>query len=765
MDKKKIGLFLIPILFISVSSAFAAPFDQIGDTEIGINYDQKFLNRNPDGSKSYQITTQPKRILDHYENGVPVFSNYKLFEDSNIVRLETENSGSYVFNKLSCAYDISEPGVIDQNNAAKIKDVSWTIKGKSNSSQTWSNLNGVNNAACSVTVTSNATAVKLVAEKQTSQAIFQAVLDFSPQVKIKETLRGFNNNPAWNNHNIGFTEKFQVPRIIHIGNRTYDLADHNNTVLDRNWLIENKSFMFKLSEKLSYDFGIGFKNLNDVKITWINSKAYLSLNYLYPGFIVPYQTWFEIDPTFGPDLASSEGSVYPSAGTGIDCTARTGNSVPASITITKNTGATNCQIYWGEFDISIVPVGSTATAAYFEYDQTLTSSWIDTCRLRSYTTQPSTLSTAQKYSEGWTGTGLGSVACTTDATDRRISLNSTGLSDLNAKIATGAGWWATSLQGGHIADGTLREFSMAAGNQKLSFNYTSTPPPNAVTDLTATAISKTEIFLDWTTPELHGETLLGYQINSTTPYGIPLTIIVNNTGTSTTEYTHTGLTACTQYTHRVTAWTAGGNNVTLGTKANATTACFTPPAKPLSLTATAQNDTAVRFTSVNGTTGDFNITWFGLRCVENNLGPWLNTVPNSTVPNPRVYIYGGLTTSETITCQWRDGSAAGFGPWSDNATGQPQLAIIQSQRSPTSNPLSWVANFIEEKGGLYFGLGLFPFIVMIIGLLATPRTTHIFTLITLFLMGILHGSGFFVYPEWFWAIMILLGIVLVWAKR
>ena len=80
------------------------------------------------------------------------------------------------------------------------------------------------------------------------------------------------------------------------------------------------------------------------------------------------------------------------------------------------------------------------------------------------------------------------------------------------------------------------------------------PPPKApdkVTNLTATAVSSSQINLSWTAPNDGGSPIVGYQIerHSTEPW----TIIVSNTSNTNTNYLDTGLEPNTKYLYRVSA--------------------------------------------------------------------------------------------------------------------------------------------------------------------------------------------------------------------
>ena len=95
--------------------------------------------------------------------------------------------------------------------------------------------------------------------------------------------------------------------------------------------------------------------------------------------------------------------------------------------------------------------------------------------------------------------------------------------------------------------------------------------PQNVTDLEINSIGLSNAILNWTAPETYEESLLGYQINYTTPYGSPSTIITNNTGDSDTTYTVTGLSGATPYSFRVQAWSSGGKSYGSGNIVNDTT--------------------------------------------------------------------------------------------------------------------------------------------------------------------------------------------------
>jgi hypothetical protein len=117
------------------------------------------------------------------------------------------------------------------------------------------------------------------------------------------------------------------------------------------------------------------------------------------------------------------------------------------------------------------------------------------------------------------------------------------------KLGTTFQQYGTSWQ--YVLANTVTDITVAANHDVfISFNGTSPTLPY-VTDLHYTTISNNQINLAWSTPDLTGFTFSGYQINYTTPFGTPLTIIIANTTSSATTYTISGLSNNTAYSFRV----------------------------------------------------------------------------------------------------------------------------------------------------------------------------------------------------------------------
>lgn len=103
-----------------------------------------------------------------------------------------------------------------------------------------------------------------------------------------------------------------------------------------------------------------------------------------------------------------------------------------------------------------------------------------------------------------------------------------------------------------------------------TYSQTTYHLPDAVDDLTVTANDLVGFDLDWTQPNTLYGYLLGYNINYTTPEGLPLTVYIASTGDSDTDYEITGTSGSNEYSFRVSAITIHGKNVTGANIANGT---------------------------------------------------------------------------------------------------------------------------------------------------------------------------------------------------
>ena len=183
-------------------------------------------------------------------------------------------------------------------------------------------------------------------------------------------------------------------------------------------------------------------------------------------------------------------------------------------------------------------------------------------------------------------------------TGYRIEVSPNGTSSWTNRVAN-TGTTSTSYSHTGLSAGTTRHYRVSAINangtgaasnvDNATTDDAATTVPGAPTSLTATASGTTTIDLSWTAPaDNGGSAITGYRIEVSPNGTSSWTNRVANTGTTTTSYSHTGLSAGTTRHYRVSAINANGTGAASGTD-NATTGTITDP-EPLVLTVEAVED-------------------------------------------------------------------------------------------------------------------------------------------------------------------------------
>jgi len=531
------SLVIIPILFGSASA------------ERGSNYIDV---TNPDRTHTWQ--SAPEWILD---NGI--YKPYKLFQDANIVRVETMQ-GSFVFDKTLCGISFYNPGVIGGQQPI-IRLDNYTVLGTTVGNQNFMKVDSINNAACQASVVQSGNDIEVWGTKHVDNVgtfIIKYIKRDGRQLKTQ--LEPTNENPIWINHKIGITQTLGVPNIITLGDTQYDLRNFNNTVLDRSWLVAHKAQLLQLSNLINFDFSIGFQYVEKVTIWYDGISSYLIIDYWNnTPQILPGQT-LVIDPTISLTVTTSKAIETTSSVSGSCPTTANISIAEFRIHVGQNTPADICRFASEQFDVTSVPNLATIQ----NVTVTISPSGVATprvCQATPMTVNTITATNQQilddikdgtPYFTGWSG-------CTTASTST-IGMGSSAIADLQSTIA-GDDLFTFGFQ----YDDMSRDASPHATTDTTddtSITITYILPLGAVTDLVALQITGSAVILDWSEPSLGGDTLLGYQINFTTPWGNPLSIITNNTGSSQSTGTVSGLTGETKYSFRVSAWTNSGNNAT-----------------------------------------------------------------------------------------------------------------------------------------------------------------------------------------------------------
>src|SRR5439155_910449 len=179
------------------------------------------------------------------------------------------------------------------------------------------------------------------------------------------------------------------------------------------------------------------------------------------------------------------------------------------------------------------------------------------------------------------------------------------------------------------------------------------PPPTALSSLTATAASSSQINLAWTASS---GAVSSYQVERC--QGTPCTF--SPVGTSTTAaYSDTGLSASTSYTYRVQATGPGGVSAYSNT-ASATT-LPPPPTAPSSLTATAASSSQINlaWTASSGAVSSYQ--------VERCQGTPCNFTPVGTSTSA-AYSDTGLSASTSYSYRVRASGPGGLSAYSNAAS-------------------------------------------------------------------------------------------------
>lgn len=328
-----------------------------------------------------------------------------------------------------------------------------------------------------------------------------------------------------------------------------------------------------------------------------------------------------IDPTFTSNNPTEDAQLADSDNDN-NCEA-----VPGSIVFDGASGqvgrfgtatTTDCDRFYSEWDISIIPDTSTVDSVTFNFDITLIAGTPATCDYVGMSGQP----TVETDATNWANIGSGTVLVSADtncqsAGDNKIlGLGSAGKTYIQNQLVSdwaAIGVKATGDVGALDATNHITNFcheeAACTPDPTLIIVYDSS---DAVDDLTATDIRGTAVDLDWTTPA-SPLTITGYQVNRTTPWSQAVnTVVINDTGSTTTAYTATGLTGETQYSFRVGVWAPPGFNHS-GNVLNITTTfdptgSFTPGT--FDLNATGTDDRPIVFTrnDIDDTSLFLNIT-------------------------------------------------------------------------------------------------------------------------------------------------------------
>ena len=258
-----------------------------------------------------------------------------------------------------------------------------------------------------------------------------------------------------------------------------------------------------------------------------------------------------------------------------------------------------------------------------------------------------------------------------------------------------------------LSPGTTRHYRVRAINSVgagapsdvARATTTAATAPDAPSNLTATASGRTEITLSWSSPSNNGGTAVtGYQIEVSANAGGSWTNLETNTGSTSTRYTHTGLTEGDTRHYRVSAI----NSVGTGTPSNvasATTGAVTAPDAPTGLTATASGPDAILLSwSAPSNNGGAVITGYQIEWSTDAGDTWSDLVAD-TRGTATTYTHTGLAAATRYDYRISAINSVGTGTPSsvDYATTAAATApdvpteLTAAASGPAEITLSWTA--------------------------------------------------------------------------
>lgn len=294
------------------------------------------------------------------------------------------------------------------------------------------------------------------------------------------------------------------------------------------------------------------------------------------------------------------------------------------------------------------------------------------------------------------------------------------------------------------------------GWSNWSANATYPAPPDAVTDLSVVGVFQTTADIMWSEPDLHGIPLLGYQVNFTSPWGTPLTIIAV-TNSSDTEYTITGLTPSTQYSFRVSAVTltgknASGNIVNIGTASNFTVGNIdidveNPLRFPIRFERTDFNDTVSGVTVTYDNEFDLGCDVYQQYAQSSTTYSNLNgTAASADEDEVTLYFINPENDVITIDCY-------------DTATNETATYVMRQSDFVLLDLVNGFRNGDYGTSGQFGAIDLITMFAIIIGMIGFNRTNP--SVGAIFMFFIIGGLAAFQIVQWYTAVSGIIATILM----
>ena len=278
-------------------------------------------------------------------------------------------------------------------------------------------------------------------------------------------------------------------------------------------------------------------------------------------------------------------------------------------------------------------------------------------------------------------------------TGYRIEVSPNGTSSSWSDLVANTNSTSTSYSHTGLSAGTTRHYRVSAinsvgtGAASRTANATTTTVPGYPTGLSATADGTSTIDLDWTAPsDDGGAAITGYRIE-VSPNGTSSSWsdLVANTNSTSTSYSHTGLSAGTTRHYRVSAINSVGTGAASRT-ANATTddAATTVPDAPTGLSATADGTSTIDLDwTAPSDDGGASITGYRIEVSPNGTSSsWSDLVANTNSTSTS-YSHTGLSAGTTRHYRVSAINSVGTGAASRTANATTDDAATTVPDAPT----------------------------------------------------------------------------------
>lgn len=573
----------------------------LASAEVGKNYDTQ-----PLGNGLIKWTSHPDRIY----NGVE-WKNYLYTNDANSIKYESAGI-SFKLDKTDCTFNLYESGLIEGKTPG-INSFSHNLK-----------VDGVDvSESCTI---SSLLQLPDSLKVTVDNGKFLTIYDLSYLGSVEWTFNLDNQEGKQSTFTIEDTCKDCTPDMIQ-----GDLIKFDNFILDTK---DREHNTLKSSTNEKGDYIMTFeKTLND------SEK-------------------FSIDPVFFSTGTSLSVLV---AGAGIPCPS-SGNTIAGTLYWTwwDSASVNGCNVGVFEVDVTSVPdnsgiINSSFSATTSSVTIPVTNQFTKIASATQPSTRPANAANALAlFGEVTGGTILVSTTKWTTCApclNEDVDLTATADSLFTQDISSGKNWLALGfLPAARDRDGSLRQTVLTDVTARLTLTYSYT---DAITDLHTTNIRGTAVDLAWTAPNFNGIGVTGYQVNYTTPWANPLTVINPNTGSLLTTTTVSPLTGSTNYSFRVSATTGnnGSGNILNITTDFDPTVSFTPGTFDVTISGVdirtfKFNRTDTASTTILGVTypKTFNATcnFYFKFALTNNTFTNLADVPANSLEDTATFTFQGL---------------------------------------------------------------------------------------------------------------------------